>query len=56
MINDSGNLMLLSIVGVVVYLVVLIISIFIGYLILKAAVKNGALAAMRQARNEGLIR
>lgn len=47
---------ILAVVAVVVYLVVVVLSIVIGYLILKSAVKNGTLAAMRQAQREGLIR
>ncbi len=47
---------LMIIIGVVMYVVAMALSLLIGYLILKTAVKNGTLAAMRQAHNEGLIR
>jgi uncharacterized membrane protein YqiK len=53
---SSNDSVVLVIVGIVAYVLVMLIGIFIGYLILKAAVKNGTLAAMRQAQREGLIR
>lgn len=53
-INDASVLAL--IIGAVVWLIAMIISLLIAYLIIKAAVRNGTLEAMRQARGEGLLR
>ncbi len=50
MVDSSGPLMLMFVLGIAVYAV----GIYIGYLIIKAAVRNGAIEAYLRLRREGI--
>ena len=52
---SSSDSFLFFTISAVVYVIVMILAILVGYLLMKAAVKNGTLQAMRQAKQEGLI-
>ncbi|MCP2637724.1 hypothetical protein K0817_014295 [Microbacterium sp. HD4P20] len=57
MYNDYGGLVagygLIFILGIVIYLGSIALVLWIGYLIMRAAVKNGILAADKARREQG---